>query len=63
MLAAVGSKAVVLLLLNPPIVCGGSGPCLLFSTLCASSFAIILMGKRQLVTLLQLYSWCLVTVT
>ena len=27
-----------------------------------SSFAIILMGKRELVALLSLFSWCLVTV-
>ena len=27
-----------------------------------SSFAIILMGKRELVALLSLYSWCLVIV-
>ena len=35
---------------------------LLFSTLCSSSFAIILMRKRELVALLKLSSWCLVTV-
>ena len=46
---AVCSKAMVLLL-----VCGDSvfGPFLLFSTLCLSSFAIILMGKIELVALL-----------
>ena len=30
--------------------------------LCPSSFAIILMGKRELVALLSLSSWCLVIV-
>ena len=34
----------------------------LFRTLYPSSFAIILMGKRQFVALLELSSWCLVTV-
>ena len=33
---------------------------LLFSTLCPSSFAIILMGKRELLALLKLSSRCLV---
>ena len=33
--------------------------CALFCVL--SSVAIILMGKRELVALLYLYSWCLVT--
>ena len=57
--AAVRSKAVVLLLL---IYCLMLLPlfvgvlCLvlvfLFSTLCTSSFAIVLMGKRELVALL-----------
>ena len=67
--AAVRSKAVVLLLLT----C-----CLLLLPLCESaivlcfvvslilyvpsSFAIILMGKRELVALLSLSSWCLVIV-
>ena len=59
--AAVHSKVVVLLLLIyclflHPIVCVGSLFCLalvlLFSTLCPSSFAVILMGKRELVALL-----------
>ena len=36
---------------------------LLFSTLCPPSFAIILRGKRELAALLQLSSWCLVTVS
>ena len=36
---------------------------LLFSTLCPTSFAIILMGKRELVAYLKLSSWCLVTVS
>ena len=35
---------------------------LLYVTLCPSSFAIILMGKRELVALLSLSSWCLVVV-
>ena len=30
--------------------------------LCVTSFAIILMGKRELVTLLCLSSWCLMVV-
>ena len=36
---------------------------LLFSTLCTSSFASIFMEKRDLVALLYLSSWCLVTVS
>ena len=36
---------------------------LLFTTLCPSRFAIILMWKRGLVALLWLSSWCLVTVS
>ena len=62
-LAAVRSKAVVLLLINTPIVvfCNCSMFC------CAllyvhSSFAMISMGKRELVALLCLSSWCLVIV-
>ena len=46
-----------------PIV--GSCNCSMFCSalLCVlSSFAIILMGKRKLVTLLSLSSWCLVIV-
>ena len=34
---------------------------LLFSTLYPSSFAIIFWGKRELVALLYLSSWCLDT--
>ena len=35
---------------------------LLYVTLCLSSIAIILMGKRELIALLNLSSWCLVMV-
>ena len=35
---------------------------LLYVTYAPSSFAIILMGKRELVALLSLSSWCLVIV-
>ena len=35
---------------------------LLYVTLCPFSYAIILMGKRELVALLSLSSWCLVIV-
>ena len=35
---------------------------LLYVTLCPSSIAIILMGKRELIALLNLSSWCLVMV-
>ena len=35
---------------------------LLYVTLCHSSIAIILMGKRELIALLNLSSWCLVMV-
>ena len=35
---------------------------LLYAVLCRSSIAIILMGKRELVALLNLSSWCLVMV-
>ena len=35
---------------------------LLYVTLCPFYFAIILMGKRELVALLGLYCWCLVIV-
>ena len=35
---------------------------LLYVTLCPSSIAIILIGKRELVALLNLSSWCLVMV-
>ena len=56
--AAVRSKAVVLLLLTF---------CILLLPLCTllyvhSSIAIILMGKRELVALLNLSSWCLMMV-
>ena len=44
-----------------PIVCGGSVVVVLvFITLCPSSFAIILMTKRELVALLLLSFECLV---
>ena len=58
---AVRSKAVVLLLLICPIV--GVCNCSMFCCMLLyvnSSFAIILMGKRELVALLSLSSWCLV---
>ena len=66
--AAVHSKAVVLLLLTfclllLPLwgVCNCSMFC--FTLLYVhSSIAIILMGKRELVALLYLSSWCLVMV-
>ena len=68
--AAVRSKAVVLLLLTfcllllvTPIV--GVCNCSMFccTLLCVrSSIAITLMGKRELVALLNLSSWCLVMV-
>ena len=35
---------------------------LLYVTLCPFSIAIILMGKRELIALLNLSSWCLVMV-
>ena len=35
---------------------------LLYVALCRSSIAIILMGKRELIALLNLSSWCLVMV-
>ena len=63
-LAAVRSKAVVLLLLIvTPIV--GFCNCSMFccALLCLhSSFAIISRGKRDLVALLCLSSWCLVVI-
>ena len=66
--AAVRSKAVVLLLLTflfivTPIVgvCNCSMFCCTLLCVC-SCIAIILMGKRELVTLLNLSSWCLVMV-
>ena len=41
-----------------PIVCGGSvfGSCFVIQYLCSSSFAITLVGKRELVALLKLSS-------
>ena len=36
---------------------------LVFSNLCPTSFAILLMGQRELIDLLLLSSWCLVTVS
>ena len=65
-LAAVCIKVVILLLLTfllivTPIV----GVCNCYMSCCTllyvhSSFAIILMGKRELVDLVSLFSWCLV---
>ena len=65
--AAVHSKAVVLLLLIVTSIvrfCGCSKFCFVFyALLCVhSSFAIILLGKRELVALLCLSFWCLVIV-
>ena len=59
-----GSNAIDLLFIVAPAVCGDSlfGPCFVIQCLCHSSFAIILMGKRELVALLYLSSLCLVTV-
>ena len=71
MQAAVRSKAVFLLflihclLLFPLFILGVC----VWSLFCYSaisfftSFAIILMGKRELVVLLELSSWCIVTVS
>ena len=58
-----GSVAVDLMFIVTPIV----GVCNCFLFCCTlfyvhSSFAIILMGKRELVALLSLSSWCLVVV-
>ena len=61
--AAVRSKAVVLLLIGTPIV--GFCICSMFCYALLyvhSSFAIILMGKRELVALRSFSSWCLVIV-
>ena len=63
-LATVRSKAVVLLLL---IITSIVGFCNCSMFCCAlfyvhSSFAIILMGKRELVAFFCLFSWCLVIV-
>ena len=63
-LAAVRSKVVVLFLLIVASIVGFCN-CSMFCCvlLCVhSSFAIILMGKRELVALLCLSSWCLVIV-
>ena len=65
--AAVRSKAVVLLLLTLFIVTPIMGVCNCSMFCCTlpyvqSSFAINLMGKRELVALLTLSSWCLVVV-
>ena len=38
-------------------------PLMLVSNLCPSSFAIILMMKRELAALLKLSSWCIVNVS
>ena len=62
--AAVGSVVVDLLFIVNPIV--GVCSCSMFC--CAllyvhSSFAIIWVGKREMVALLSLSSWCLVIVT
>ena len=61
--AAVRSKATVLLFIVTPIE--GVCSCSRFSfTLLYvhSSFAIILMGKRELIALLSVSSWCLMIV-
>ena len=55
-----GFKAVDLLFIVTPIV--GVCNCSMFCCTLPSSFAIILMGKRELVALLNLSSWCLVLV-
>ena len=49
-----GSFVVDLLFIVAPIICEGSvfGPCFVVQYLCPSSFAIILMGKTELVALL-----------
>ena len=56
-----GSVVVDLLFIVTPIVgfCNCSMFCCTFLYV-PSSFAIILMGKRELVALLNLSSWCLV---
>ena len=63
----VRSKAVVLCMLTCFIVTPIVGVCNCFMFCCKSlyvhsSFAIIMTGKRELVALLSLSSWCLVTV-
>ena len=65
--AAVHFKAMVLLLLTFVYCyshCGSLYLCFVvrYFTNVHSSFAIILMGKRELVALLSLSSWCLVMV-
>ena len=46
-----------------PIVCGGLELCTCFAVLCAAfSFAIITLGKRELIALLLLRSECHVAV-
>ena len=62
--AAVRSKAVVLFLLTFRLllgVCKCSMYCCTFLYV-HSTIAIVLMGKRELVALLNLSSWCLVVV-
>ena len=67
-LAAVGSKAVVLLLLTFSLLLLPLWESVIVLCFCCtllyvhSSIAIILMGKRELVALLNLYSWCHVMV-
>ena len=67
-LAVVRSKAVVLLLLAFLFIVTPIVRVISCSMLCCtlfyvhSSFAIILMGKRKLVALLSLSSWCLLMV-
>ena len=65
--AAVPSKALVLLLLTLFIVTPIVGVCNCSMFCCTllyvhSSFVIILMGKRELVALLSLSTWCLMVV-
>ena len=61
--AAVRSKVVDFLFIVTPIVeaCGCSMFCCMLLYV-LSSIAIILMGKRELIALLNLSSWCLVMV-
>ena len=62
-LAAVRSKAVVLLLLIPPIVRFRNCSMFCCALLCVhSSFAIVSMGKRELIALLCLSSCCLMII-
>ena len=68
LIAYVRSKAVVLLLLTCCLVLLPLWESVIVLCVCCtllydpSSFAIILMGKRELVALLSLSSWCLVIV-